>query len=97
MKEFKLTRLSLKRVKSEEKGRGETGKEEAFKTNFQPPSPFLENTAAWHRILLWQHYLSKSDIRAGYFWLPTQPEGTHSTLGWCVVHLPLSDIYCRMR
>lgn len=37
MKEFKLTLSSLKRVKSEQKGRRETRKEEASNTNSSPP------------------------------------------------------------
>ena len=63
-----------------------------------PPFIFLEHTAAWHGIHLWQCQTSKWDIQAGWFWLPTHPEGTHSTsLEWCVVHLPLPEIYCRLR
>lgn len=37
MKEFKLTLSSLKRVKSEQEGRRETGKKEASNTNSSPP------------------------------------------------------------
>jgi len=36
MKEFKLTLSSSKRVKSQQKGQGEIGKEASFNTSFPP-------------------------------------------------------------